>query len=194
MELYKAIKERRSIRRFQPTPVPQELIKKILEFAMWAPSGMNQQNWYFVVVTGEKLQELKKICKQAFDRYTEKTLSLVFKDNPKVIEYTRRFFYTLGDAPVVICAYRIQTLEGDLTDIQSVAAAIQNLLLAAHTEGLGTCWMTGPTHLEDEINKLFGIKDKKLQALITIGYPLFTPRAPERKGGKVEWIGFEGGR
>jgi len=188
VELYDAIKGRRSIRQFKAEPVPRELIEKILEMAMWAPSGMNQQNWYFVVVTGEKLNKLKEIAKEAFDNHIKYTLSKVFKGNEKVIEITRRFFYTLGDAPCVICVYRTHTPEGDLTDIQSVAAAIENLLLSAYAEGLGACWMTGPVHLRDKINELIGVKDKELQAVIPIGYPAHAPIAPKRKSDRIKWV------
>ncbi len=187
MELYDAIKGRRSIRKFKSDPVPKEVIEKILDIAMWAPSGMNQQNWYFVVVRGKQLNSLKEICKQAFDKHIKRTVSLVFKGNPKIVESTKHFFYTLGDAPVVICAYRTETPEGEFTDIQSIAAAIQNLLLASHAEGLGTCWMTGPVHLKDEINKLLNIEGKELQAVIPLGYPVFGPPAPKRRGEKIKW-------
>ncbi len=51
MELYEAIKGRRSIRRFKPDPVPKEVLDRILEMAIWAPSGMNLQNWYFLILS-----------------------------------------------------------------------------------------------------------------------------------------------
>ncbi|HXZ36796.1 MAG TPA: nitroreductase family protein, partial [Thermodesulfobacteriota bacterium] len=57
MELAEAIKGRRSIRKFKAQPVPREKLEKILELAMWAPSGMNRQDWYFVVVQGPKREE-----------------------------------------------------------------------------------------------------------------------------------------
>ena len=191
MELRRAITERRSIRKFRPEPVPRSLIETILELAMWAPSGMNQQNWYFVVVRGEKLDRLREISKRAFDEHLAESLMKVFAHKPHVCEVTRGFFYTLGDASVVVLAYRGSTVEGEATDTQSVAAAIQNLLLAAHACGLGGCWMTGPLCLENEINELVGVEDLRLQAVVPIGHPEGHPPAPKRKEAKVKWIGFD---
>ncbi len=188
MDLYEAIKGRRSVRQFKEDVVPEELIERILQIAMWAPSGMNQQNWYFVVVKGEQLRRLRQLSKQAFDKHIKGVVSLVFHGNPAILEDTRRFFSTLGNAPVAISVYRAETPEGDLTDIQSVAAAIQNLLLAAYAEGLGACWMTGPLPLEEEINELLGVQGKRLQALIPLGYSVSFPPAPQRRGGKIKWL------
>ena len=54
MDLYEAIKGRRSVRRLKPDPVPKEVLERIFEMATRAPSGMNLQNWHFVVITGER--------------------------------------------------------------------------------------------------------------------------------------------
>lgn len=191
MDLEEAIKRRRSIRKFKPDPVPRRLIGEILDLAMWAPSGMNQQNWYFVVIKGDKLKRLADISRRAFDEHTKRNLLNVFRDKPQVIQATKNFFYTFGNAPLVLLVYRIPTVEGELTDIQSVAAAIQNLLLAAHAKGIGGCWMTGPAHLEKEINELVGVNQMKLQAVIPLGFPDVRPPTPKRKTGKVKWIGFD---
>lgn len=191
MDLELAIKERRSIRKFRTDPVPKAVIEDILRLSMWAPSGMNQQNWYFIAVTKEKLSKLLLISKRAFHEHIERSLSEIFRDQPQIVLTTERFFSTFGNAPVVLLAYRIPTVEGDLTDIQSVAAAIQNLLLAAHARGIGGCWMTGPTHLEAEINKLVAVKDMRLQAVIPMGYPDERPPAPKRKPERIGWMGFD---
>lgn len=191
MDLDWAIKNRRSIRKYRTDPVPKGLIEEILDLAMWAPSGMNQQNWYFVVVRGTKLEKLRNISKRAFNEDVARNLSKVFNDKPRIVQATKRFFSTFGDAPVVLLAYRTSTVEGELTDIQSVAAAIQNLLLAAQARDIGGCWMTGPTFLEAEINELVGVEGMKLQAVVPIGYPDMRPPIPKRKSGKVKWIGFD---
>jgi nitroreductase len=191
MDLERAIKERRSIRKFKPDPVPRSLLEKILDLAIWAPSGMNQQNWHFVVLKGEKLERLREMSRRAFDEHLARDLMQMFSDRPHVCEVTKEFFYTLGNASVVLLAYRGSTVEGEATDIQSVAAAIQNLLLAAHANGLGGCWMTGPTSLETEINTLVAVDDLRLQAVIPIGYPESRPPIPKRRGAKIKWIGFD---
>jgi len=86
--------------------------------------------------------------------------------------------------------YSKPTEEGSFVDNQSVSAAIQNALLAAAYEGLGTCWMTGPVHLEGEVNSVLGVDDMDLIALVPIGYPAKEPPVPPRKEGRVEWVGF----
>lgn len=191
MELKEAIKNRRSIRKFKDTHIQKEKIEGLLNLAMWAPSGMNRQNWYFVVVEREVKDKLIEVSKRAFKEFISKSLKEVFKDRETVIKESEKFFYNLGNAPVVICVYRSRTIEGELTDIQSVAAAIENLLLLLCEEGLGGCWMTGPVHLENEINKIVGVKSKKLQAIIPLGVPDIIPPTPKRKGGRIEWIGWD---
>ncbi|MCK4395079.1 nitroreductase family protein [candidate division WOR-3 bacterium] len=191
MELKEAIKNRRSIRKFKDTHIQKEKIEGLLNLAMWAPSGMNRQNWYFVVVEGKVKDKLIEVSKRAFKEFISESLKEVFKDRETVIKESEKFFYNLGNAPVVICVYRSRTIEGELTDIQSVAAAVENLLLLIHEEGLGGCWMTGPVHLENEINKILGVKSKKLQAIIPLGVPDIIPPTPKRKGGRIEWIGWD---
>jgi nitroreductase len=67
---------------------------------------------------------------------------------------------------------------------------MQNLLLAAHAEGLGTCWMTGANYLEDAILKFLGKTEQQLLAITPIGYSAKEPPVPPRKGREVRWQGF----
>jgi nitroreductase len=189
MELYEAITGRRSIRRFKSDPVPKEVLSKILDMAVWAPSGMNLQNWYFLVVTGERKDALVRLASKSYD-YIEPVLKEVFAEKPPVVEAAKNFFSKLGGAPVLVFAYYEPTRERPETSIQTVAAAIQNLLLGAHAEGLGACWMTGPLHVADQINRFLGIGDKTLVAVIPMGYPDESPPAPKRKPGRVAYKGF----
>ena len=146
------------MRKFKPDPPPKKTIEKILEMATWAPSGMNLQNWYFVVIAGDRIDALVEITSKGYD-HIEPVLKDVFADNPMVVEFTRKFFKRLGGAPLLVFAYYEPTKERPETSIQTVAAAIENLLLAAHAEGLGACWMTGPVHVAREINEALGIRD-----------------------------------
>ena len=189
MDLCEAIKGRRSIRRFKPDPVPEKVLERIFEMAIWAPSGMNLQNWYFVVITGDRKEALVEIASKGYD-YIEPVLKEVFSEKPGVTESTKKFFQRLGGAPVLVFAYYAPTKEKPETSVQSVAAAIQNLCLAAHAEGLGTCWMTGPVHVAQQINQFLGIDDKTLVAVIPIGYPDESPPAPKRKASRIVYEGF----
>jgi nitroreductase len=189
MELAKAIKGRRSVRKFKSNPVPREVIEGLLDLAMWAPSGMNRQEWYFVVVQGEKIEEMKKIFGDAFQDMKPR-LEKVFADKPKIIEATKAFFETYGGAPVFIFAYCGKSPDGKSWDTNSTAVAVQNLQLAAYEAGLGSTWTDGILGKEAEINEALGIKEKKLLCVLPIGYPDESPRVPPRREGKVEWIGF----
>jgi len=184
----KVIKERRSHRIYQDKPVEKEKLEKLIELAMWAPSAMNRQQWFFVVVGGQKLKNLLKTIEKSYD-YILPRLEMFFAETPKVIAFTKQFFKNLGNAPVAIFAYYTPTGD-DYSDVQRVSAAIQNILLAAHAMGLGTCWMTGPVHMEKEINEILGIEGKKLVAVITVGYPAKNPPVPPRRDceKKVVWM------
>ncbi len=190
MDLYEAIKGRRSVRKFKKTPVPKDLIEKIFEVALWAPSAMNRQNWKFFVLAGERKEELVAISSTSF-QYLEPQLQQLYAEKPKIIESTRRFFKRLGEAPIVVCAYFAPANMEDVTSFQNVAAAIQNLLLVAHAEGLGTCWMTGPVTVANEISRFLGVKDMTLVAITPMGYPDETPKVPPRRPDRVVCQGFE---
>ncbi|MCJ7496096.1 MAG: nitroreductase family protein, partial [Deltaproteobacteria bacterium] len=95
MDLSEAIKGRRSIRKFKAQPVSKETIEKILDLALWAPSGTNRQEWYFVVVRGEKKEALLKFFAAAFET-VRPNLEKVFADKPKIVEGMKSFFQTYG--------------------------------------------------------------------------------------------------
>lgn len=189
MDLSEAIKGRRSIRKFKVQPVSKETIEKILDLALWAPSGMNRQEWYFVVVRGEKKEALLKLFAAAFET-VRPNLEKVFADKPKIVEGMKSFFQTYGGAPVFIVAYAGKSASGQW-DTHSTAAALQNLLLAAYAEGLGGVWTDGILVKEPEINALLGIEERKLVAVVPLGYPDEVPRVPPRRSGRVQWVGFE---
>ncbi|MEJ2429433.1 MAG: nitroreductase family protein [Deltaproteobacteria bacterium] len=190
MDLYQAIKERRSIRKFKDRPVAKDLLEKVFDSALWAPSGMNRQNWKFFVLAGERKEELVAIAAGSFE-YLAPQLQERFADKPKIVEATRRFFKRLGGAPVVVCAYFEPANMEDVTSFQNVAAAIQNLLLVAYAEGLGSCWMTGPVTVEQEISRFLEVKDMTLVAVIPMGYPDETPKVPPRREDRVVYHGFK---
>jgi len=188
MELTEAIKGRRSVRKFKSQEVPREKLEKILDLAMWAPSGMNRQEWYFVVVRGEKREGLLKIFDSAFETFRP-NLEKVFTGKAKILEGMKNFFQTYGGAPVFILAYAGKSASGQW-DTHSTAVALQTLFLAAYAEGLGTVWSDGILVKEAEINALMGIEEKKLVAVVPVGYPDEVPRVPPRREGRVQWVGF----
>ncbi|MGA7876649.1 MAG: nitroreductase family protein [Desulfoferrobacter sp.] len=202
MDLDTAIKERRSIRKYLPKELSKELLQDVLEVALWAPSGMNRQDWELVVVRGGQLERLKEIVSKSKE-FILPHLKELFSE--KIIKISLQVFKDFGGAPAVILVYipkEIIPYDRSLDErgrfhlefkrhsrLLSASALIQNLLLAAHSRGLGTCWMTGPLYMTEEINEFLGRKDKELVSLITIGYPDQSPPAPPRKEDVVHWVG-----
>jgi len=197
------IVERRSIRKYREEEVPQHVLKEILECALWAPSGTNRQNWFIYAVRGEKRDRLVEIISRSVEPLKPRLVEL-FPE--KVVNLTVQFFKNLGGAPVVLLVYipkydvelrpEMSTLEKHhrehdrFTCLLSAAALIQNILLLAKARGLGTCWMTAPKYVEDEINRFMGVNDMELVSVIPVGYPDQSPPAPPRKGEKISWVGF----
>lgn len=201
--LRELIRSRRSVRKFQSNPVNAEVLERIISSALWAPSGENKQPWHIVVVTGDKKDQLIRIISQV-GAILKPRLESMFPE--KVVHLTLRFFENAGGAPVLILVYipkvRVFTTP-EMTDaeryaaeidrminLQSASALIQNLLLLAHSEGLGTCWMTGPLYVAEDINRYLGITEMELVAAIPVGYPDQCPPVPKRKGNPITWIGF----
>jgi len=147
MEVYSAIKNRRSIRFFIKKRVSEEKIVSICEAARWAPSGLNNQPWRFVIVHDKNIKE--KIS--PFTQYHSiikraDFLILVFLDKKE--SYNR------------------------IKDIQAVGACIQNMLLCAFELGVGSCWMGEILNKKEKVCSFFNLKPRyELMACVAFGYP-----------------------
>ena len=191
MDLYDAIHNRRSHRRYRPEMPPRDALERVIDAALWAPSAMNIQNWEITLMAGQtrdKFVEIASRCAAALIPIMEKT-GVPETSRQRVVQ----FFQDLGGAPVVIAVTFPN--KGDypenITDVQSASALMQNLLLAAHAEGLGTCWMTGVLLVEKELLEFLGKPEQQLLAITPIGYSAKEPPAPPRKPREVRWLGFE---
>lgn len=192
---YSIVEKRKSIRKFKKDPVPRELIEKLLGAAMHAPSGKNRQNWRFFVVQGEKRDEYLKYSQKSWLGIKD---VLKARLKPSLYEFTERFFFTLGDAPVVIFAYSLNDPdEKYLTSIGSVYMAVQNLNLAAVAEGLGCCTMGAPLEIEKDVNQFLRIDQVRVPAgaqlqllcAVALGYPDHEPpKAARQTEGRVTWL------
>lgn len=192
---YQIVEKRKSIRKFKKDPVPRETIERLLSAAMHAPSGKNRQNWRFFVVQGAKRDEYLKYSQKSWLGIKD---VLKARLKPSLYEFTERFFFTLGDAPVVIFAYSLNDPdEKYLTSIGSVYMAVENLNLAAVSEGLGCCTMGAPLEIEKDVNEFLGIdrvsapEGAQLQLLcaVALGYPDHEPpKAARQTDGRVTWL------
>ena len=156
MELKQAIYERRSVRVFQDKPVEKEKIEKIIDAAQWAPSACNKQEWRFIAVDD---YEIKK-------QFVEKSGA-----NKLIIK-----------APLaIVVIYNKSITVNKQSNFQSAAAATQNVLLRAHSLGIGSTWMTGLGNIE-EISKTLSIpSDYEVVSVVMMGYPKEQNFVPKRK-------------
>ena len=190
MDVYEAIHSRRSHRMFKPDLPSREVLERIIEAALWAPSGTNAQAWEVTVMAGKVRDEFVQLISQAIHHLLPILQKAQVPEQGQ--DLVMKFFKNLGGTPVVI-AVTIGKRPDDpanLANIESGAALFQNLLLAAHAEGLGTCWMTGAHSLETEILKFLGKEDQQLLAITPIGFSAKEPPVPPRKGREVRWLGF----
>jgi len=203
-ELGELIKTRRSVRKFQDKPVPEDLLLKALELATWAPNGGNYQPWRFLIVTSKDLinqladavkakTELMASWPEAaqFGETVERwrKTSDFFRNAPACIAILMGKYSSIADQilrvreksdPVAREIHSFRQLGN--SSLQSVAAAITYLLLILHYFGLGTTWMAGPQQAKKEIEKLLHISPEwDFVDLIPVGYPAETPKAPPRK-------------
>ena len=197
MDFWETLQIRRSVRDFQDKPIPEEYIQKIIQAASIAPSGSNQKNWRFIVVKSQdKKDELLRAVQDKAQALAEKMNSP--KAKKEFLAYGNYFTF-FSKAPVVIAAvmkpydsltgrilqrYEANTTYISTAGIQSVSAAIENLLLAAADLGLGTCWMTGPLVAKEHLEKILNIAPPdNLLALIPVGFP-----KTEQKPNKFEQV------
>lgn len=194
-QFYELIEARKSIRQFKKVEVPQDVIERILNAGMHAPSGKNRQNWRFYVVQGEKRQQYLKYSQKSWLGIKD---VLQKKLKPSLYDFTERFFFTLGDAPVIIFAYSQNSPDERYhTSIGSVYMAVENMNLACVAEGLGSCTMGAPLEIKTEVDEFLGVtalddyKNGQLELLcaLVVGYPDHTPpKAPRQPQGRVTWL------
>lgn len=143
MDVFEAVQRRRSIRAYDPKPVPEDVLEKILESARLAPSARNLQPWHFIVVKDARKRE-------------------------KISE-GRIFAGFLKESPVVIVGCGDQKASPKWYTVD-VTIAMQNMVLTATSEGLGTCWI-GDFN-ENQVKETLKIPENlRVVALLALGYP-----------------------
>ena len=158
MDFLELAKRRCSVRSYQPCPIEQDKLDRILEAVRQSPSGSNRQPWKFVVVqNAEVRRQLVPAC------------------------FNQQF---IAQAPVVVAGVGLMPervmrcdIPGDPVDL---AIALEHLALAATAEGLGTCWIGA--FYQDQVRKVLGIPDSaKVVAVMTLGYPADSQSPKGRK-------------
>ena len=187
-EILKAIKERRAVRAYKPDKVPKDIINTIIAAGNNAPSGMNSQPWRFVVVEDNAVQ--KKMTEACIPN-AKQLLEPLKTSNLERYEMIMKRYEELED-PIYYSAPSIIFVigKGPFAD-HSCPLACENMMLAAFSLGLGSCWVTFGSLLSDneEMMSLFEIEeDEQIFGPIIIGYPSGVTDPPEKKGPEIKWI------
>ena len=179
-ELFEIIRTTRSMRRLKPDPVPNELIRKILEAGVCAPSGGNMQRWRFLVIRDRKIKEtVGALYKRAWNdrvapryRAGEPAPGMSREQFLRLLAAAEYMAAHIHEAPVWI----VPSLEGEAPmrwSGSSIYPAVQNMLLAARALGLGATLMTLHLVFEKEAEAAMGLPPNfHSYALLPIGYPM----------------------
>ena len=185
----KEIYERRSIRDFLSKDFPADILRKIIEAALKAPSAKNRQPWSFAVLTWGAKDKLVDLMRQGIEK--EYNTMKLLPNSTKYIMSAQHTADIMEQAPIVIVVFnpKGKSLYDNLTpeekiyeraDIQSIGAAIQNMLLEATSLGIGTLWICDTYFAYDDLREHF--KDKgEIIAAVALGYPAETPSERPRK-------------
>ncbi len=176
MELFEAIFARQSIGKVKPDPVAPELIERLLSAAVQAPNHYKVRPWRFVVISGAAREELGEVLAQS-----------LLAGNPALPpEALAKERAKPLRAPVLLAVAVEKPSEPKVSEIENiaaVAAACQNILLAATALGLGAIWRTGAAALDERVKAWLGLEpDQHLLGLIYLGYPENPPPPVSRPG------------
>ncbi len=198
LNLEKLCKSRSSCRRFKPGNIPESAIEKIITIAKLSPYAGGRKNWDILAITDQTLkQSMANAIEEKIESATrdmDKAEAAMFRDYGKNFLFFTQAPVTfavfmepyISAADTIMRDHGLSQAEIDhqrgRTDYQSIGAAIQNLLLAAHAMGYGGCWMCGPVVAADAINQLLEVEPPySLVALVPVGVPAENPPQRPRK-------------
>jgi coenzyme F420-0:L-glutamate ligase/coenzyme F420-1:gamma-L-glutamate ligase len=183
------LRGRRSVRQYQNTPVPHELVEQVLEAARWAPSPHGRQPWRFAVLSN---QEHKVRLADSMGQTWQKNLEMDGQDAEIIQLRLEKSRLRILNAPVLIlpCLYledldqysdEQRQKDEQIMAIQSLGAAIQNMLLMAYDLGLDGGWMCAPLFCPEIVCQALDLDPRLIpHALITLGYAAADPKRRER--------------
>lgn len=185
-ETRQTIEARRSNRNFSPQDIPEDDLIRILESANQAPSAHNKQSWRFIVIRGARKRALASLVNERANQFKKPSSALL-----------RMAARSISSAPVVIAVVNTgellnhgkESFEGVVNlaelfrtmEIQSSAAAVQNMLLAATSLGLGSVWLGILCLIRKDVFKLLELQEGEFMAVVPIGYAQGKNVAPHKK-------------
>jgi nitroreductase len=201
--LEKLIRGRRSIRKWKRDEVSDELLKKAVELATWAPNGGNFQGWHFIIVKNkEVIEKMANAVQSVIDKIAswpeakswqedilrfQKNASF-FRNAPVCIGVFTSEYQGVMDKVLIVREsfdYEAKEILGFRrsapTAIQSTAAAVTTMLLVFHQMGLGVVWLGAPLMAKKEIETLLNVPPNlSLVCLVAVGYPDESPQKERR--------------
>ena len=191
MSVFEAIKKRRSIGKMTQKRPTREQVERILEAATHAPNHHTVEPWKFVVLAGKAREELGAVMAESLaarlgETVSEEAQSKLNKERKKLLR-----------APVVIAVTAelpTQPKVLEIENIEAVAAAVQNMLLAAEELGLACMWRTGSSAYDPRVKKWLGMTpDEHIVAFVYLGFPAISrlERIPTHFEKKTTWLGWE---
>ena len=199
MELQKAIENRRSIRKFTEEPIPVEDLKKLVKNATLAPNIANAEPWRFIAITNKELiGKMKDKVQKKYDALLStasdevvgklkeriKHFSSLFNDAPAVVAVISQPYQAVVDEVLKETNFGHDEMNElrNFPNVQTIGAAVQNILLSAVDMGYGACWLTGPMVAKPELEQLLEVKHPEtLFAFVALGKPAMNPKAKEKK-------------
>ncbi len=185
--LYEVIRQRRSIRKYQSKEVPDSKVLEVLEATGWAPSAHNSQPWRFIFLRDSKVKY--ELAERMAEAWAADLVHNGYEIDERMHQERMKRF---AKSPVMVLACLTmeglrkfsderQVIERDLA-VESLAAGIENLLLAAHAAGLGACWYCAPAFCKDIVREVLKIPSEvEPSALIVMGYPAEKTPTPPKK-------------
>jgi nitroreductase len=179
MDVFEAIRGRRSVGRVKPEMPPRELIERIIDAGLWAPCHHGTEPWRFTVVTGAAREALGEVMARSKVERMER------QGKPTDGEFERAKAKALR-APVIIVVVVEPTAAPKVVEVEEIeagAAAVQNMLLAAHALGLGAMWRTGDPAYDPAVKAYLGhTREAHVIGFIYLGYPDAVPaRVPHQR-------------
>ena len=186
---HRLVADRRSIRRYEASAVPAETLDRILTAARWAPSAHNRQPWRFAILTAFNWKD--RLARAMGDRLRRDRLA----DGDPIAaidqDVARSHARITGAPAAIVVALDMADMDRYPDDrrraehtmaVQSAAMAVQNLLLAAHAEGLGACWMCAPLFCPDAVGEALALPTGwEPQAIVTLGWPAGSGKPATRR-------------
>lgn len=191
-DVLKVMQDRRSVRVFDDKEIPESDIQKVLQAANHAPSAHNQQPWRFIVVSGTKKEALANMANKRASEFTKSASALL-----------RMAARSVSSAPVVVVVvntgelirYGADLFSADqknafdfvrTMEIQSSAAAVENLLLAATSLGISSVWLGVLSLIKDEVLSLLEEPEGEFMAVVPLGYSNKVRAMPPKKSLEVK--------